>query len=125
MVAAIPIAVRIVCSDVLRDGTAPRKSAAFSAGRLDWLGRFEAYDHLGDFRPLRPWRPEATQMASRRFRRLRRGFLCVPVSGHGMGEPDGGERGKISGGFAPGDRSEERRVGKDGRPWRSPLHDSK
>src|SRR2546430_15474144 len=97
MVAAIPIAVRIVCSDVLRDGTAPRKSAAFSAGRLDWLGRFEAYNHLGGFRPLRPWRPEAEEMASRRFRRLRRGFLCVPVSGQGMREPGGSELGEISG----------------------------
>src|SRR6266568_4518289 len=106
--------VRIVCGDVLRDGAAPRKSAAIDLWRLDWPAGFEAYHHLGNSRPLLSWLPQATEMASRRLQRLRRRFLCVSLSGHGLVEPAGSERGKAGKRFARGNTGDRECPGPGG-----------
>ncbi len=52
---------------------------------------------------LLPWVPEAAEMASRRLRRLRRRFLCVSLSRHGLAQPAGSKRRKVGKRSAPGD----------------------
>src|SRR5260370_37878597 len=89
-------AVRIICGDVLREGAASGKSAGFTPWRLDWIARFKAYDDLRHFGALLAGTCEATKMASFRLQHLRGGILRVSLSGHGMAEPAGGQRGKVS-----------------------------
>src|SRR5258708_6192355 len=100
LVEAIPIAIRVVRSHVLRDGATARKSAAFALRWLDWTAQFTAYNDFRHFRTFLVGMPEAAKIASRRLRRLRPGFLRVFLSRHGMAQPAGGKRGKVDRVFA-------------------------